>query len=312
MSRHVGVGIEGISAYGAAVTPTDFFEALTESLKKNINNEEIGTIRGNSILQVNALNEFIDGDVVVQGNFQDIGLLLKAFIGTADSGAGPPYTHTFPSSGGTTGRAGISLTTEVKRDSDARTWQYAGCKVTGYSLSATLDQSPQLTFGMIGKSETQGAGASASYPTFDPMLVQDMSISFDATALPAQTIELSSTWDVDQPFKIGSSTFAFEPIDSDWMKVEGTVQVIMTDTEMTEYDKFGSTTPIDIILTVDDGTHSIIHNLNKTKLTAVNTNLDGKGRLLGTFNFKSYFDTAATESMQILLTNDDVDIPDPA
>ena len=309
MSRHVGVGVE--STYGTPVAPTEFTEAVSETLQQVREFENITTIRSNSTRVVNELSNRIEGDIVLTGNFQDIGYLLYSFIGDVDTAGAGPYNHTFPGSTGTAGRTGVSSTVEVRRDSDTRTWRYAGCKTTGFQIAASLGQSPQLTFSFVGKSEATGTAATASYPDFDPMLVTDMSISFDggSTTVDATDISLNCAWPVDNPYAIGSAAFAKEPIDNDVLAVSGSATVLFEDGEMTEYGYFDGSTDVDVQIIISDGTHSLTVNMNKTRITAAPVNLSGRERLVGTFEWQSFFDTTATENIQIVLTNDDATIP---
>jgi hypothetical protein len=305
MARHAGVGIE--STYGTPVAPTDFFEATTESLATVRNFEDLNTIRSNSVLRVEELNSLIQGDMEMLGNYQDLGLLLKLFFGSNDVSGVGPYTHTFPAAAGTSGRAGISGTIEIQRDSTALTWRYAGCKITSLGLSVSLDSSPKVTVGVQAKSEATGTAETPTFPTFDPMLVGDVTVNLDATALDATTFNINAEWPVDQPYKLGSSTFAVEPIDSGPLAVTGDFSVYVPD--LTEYAKFDGSTAVDVQLAVTDGAHSLTLNMNTCRLTAVSANLSGRDRLLATYEFRSYYDAVATENIQAILVNDDVTIP---
>ena len=305
MARHFGVGKE--TTYGTAVAPTEFSEAIRETLQQNRRFEEITTIRSNSTRVVNQLNSNVGGDVELIGNFQDIGLLLKGFIGSVTTTGAGPYTHTFPATSGTTGRSGLSLTAEVSRDSTALTWRYAGCKVVSYSFSASKDQSPRITFGLAGKSEATGTAAAPSFPTFSPMLVQNLTISFDGVSLDCTELSLEAEWPVDEPYVIGSAVYAKEPLDNAVLKVGGSATVLLTD--LTQYAKFNGTTDVDIAIACTSGGLSITHNLNKCRLTAAPINVDGRERLLGRYDFQSFFDATATENLQVVLVNDDVTIP---
>lgn len=306
MSRHVGFGVE--TTYGTAVASTDFTEALSESLQKNMTFEELAPLRTNSTRKRNLLTSSVGGDVTMLGNYQDVGLLLKHFVGTVDTTGGGPYTHTFPASTGTTGRSGLGLTCEIKRDTTAKTWRYAGCKVTGMSIQASQSQSPQFTFSFLGKSEATGTVTTASYPTFDPMLTGNSTITFSGATMPVQDLSLNCEWPVDEPFAMGAATFAREPSENGTLTVGGTATVIFEDAEMTQYGYFDGSTDVDIAIALTDGTHSLTVNMNKCKFTAVTANLSGRERLVGTFTFSSDYDTDATENIQFILINDDASL----
>ena len=307
MGRHIGVGKE--TTYGTPVTVTEFSDLKSESMGKELATEEVSTLRAWGITKVNLLNSKVGGDIEIAGNYQDCGLLFKALYGSNDVTGTGPYTHTFPASTGipAAGRDGLSLTAEIQRDSAALTFRYAGCKVVGYSLAADASSSPVMTWSFLGKSEGYGTATTASLPTADLMTPPHVTVSFDAVALNAESVNITAAFGIDEPYKMGSAEFALEPISNTAFGITGDVTVYFVNS--TQYAKFDGTTDVDIIVAITDGTHSLTHNINKARLTQVGHAMTFRERLKATYSFSAYHDTTATSSMQTILVNDDVTVP---
>lgn len=302
MSRHAGVGTE--TTYGTGVPSTVFFDLLSESLQKTVNTEELKPIRGFSTRSIVKLSEFVGGDMEVIANFQDAGIMFLHFYGQDPdtSGAGP-YVHVWPPSTGLANRTN-SLTAEVKRDTTAKTWRYAGCKVTGFGHTGAVDATSKFTWSLKGKSESTGTASTPSYLDFNVMKPSHITVEIDSTSIPARSFALNVGWPVDDPYILGQTTFGVEPIESDVLAVSLDVELLVTDTEMTEYAKYDGETDVDIAITITDGTHTLVYDLDKTIISTSPVNVSGRERLKTTMSFVSYYVSDAIENLKTTLTND--------
>ena len=312
MSRHLGVGKE--TTYGTGVAPVVYFDIVSESLASKHNDEEIKTIRTWSSRQYETLSVSWSGDIEVIANFHDIGILLKHFFGgVTTTGAADPWTHTFPPTTGipAAGRDGLSLTSEVQRDATATTWRYDGGKITGFGFTAAADSLPKFSFSLMGKGEGTGTAGTPSYETWAPMLSKHIAVTFDGTALDAQSVNLNASFPVDEPSVLGSIEFGKEPTENDVLAVSGDVTVYFED--LVQYNKFDTLADVDIQIKVTDtASRDLEFNLNKCRLTEATPAVSGRERLMATYNFVSYYDTDATENLQIVLKNDSDEVASAA
>jgi len=302
-ARHIGVGEE--TTWGTAVTPTRFYEALSESVQREKSYDEIATIRSFSTRQIITLNDLVKGDVEILANYDGIGVLFKHLIGSVDTTGTGPYTHTFPASTGipSTDRIGLGLTLEFRRDGSL-VWTYAGAKITGMSHSFGTDQASRMTFSFLAKGETTGSSATTpSYSTLLPMSPSHVTVKFDGTALDAANCVVTVENPVDETFLLGSTSLDKEPDRSDVMKVTASVEVLFD--SFTQYAKFQNDSDVDVAIEVTNGTESLTYNLNKCRLTQATPHMSGRERLKATYEITSYYDTDATENLQIVLTNND-------
>ena len=317
MGRHAAIQVE--SVYGTVPTmdsTAQVFELLSETMALTRSHETIGTIREPGIQQINVLTESVGGEIVIAGNYNGIGFLLENLYGSVTtSGAPSLYTHLFPPAAGIAlNRTGVSFSMEVSRGDATRTSRYGGCKVTSYGFSASVDQSPQLTFGIMGKNEATGTAIDPSpaglnmWDDWRPMKVQDITFSLASVSdLIVRSIDLNATYGVDEPHGMGASAFATEPVDNTNFAVEGSAEVIMANT--TEYAKYITGTALAIDVGCDDSTHSILHEMDGAVLTAASWNMDGRERVIANYEWQCQWAAVATNVMRTTLVNNVATLP---
>lgn len=299
--RHMGVGSE--TTWNTAATRTRFFEALSESVRTEKAFENIEVIRGYSTREVVLLNSAVRGDAEILANYDGIGILLKNLIGSVDTTGSDPYTHTFPASTGipAADRVGESLTMEFRRD-NSLVWIYPGAKITAMNHTFGTDQSSRMSFTFLAGSETTATSATtASYETLRPMKPSQVSALFDGTTLSASSVSINVENPLDEPFLLGATTLGAEPDRSAVLAVSASIEVLFSD--FTQYNKYGSGADVDVAITATDSTHSITYNLNKCRLTQATPALQGRERLRATYELTSFYNTDATENIQIVLRN---------
>lgn len=302
-NRQIAARKEATYAEAAAASALSA-SLLSETLQKNIAFEDIAPSRANSILASNILSENQGGDIELVGSYNDeVGIFLLGFFGSHSiSGT---FVHKFPASTGTSGRTGVSLGVEIKRDSATLSARYIGVKVIGMRYSASLSQSPQWGFSLIGKDVTTGAASSPTIPGFVPITIKDTTVSFDggATQAKVQSVSITASWPVDEPHVMGDSLFALEPIDSDFLTVEGEATIILEDLD--DFALFDGETNIDIIVKSTNGSEIITFEMKKSRFASYAWNISGKDRLLASVAWKSIFNITAEENLLVTITNDD-------
>lgn len=306
-SRSLGFGVE--SAYGTPVVAVakEFLEGVESfdfSLEQTF--EDILTVTAHSQKPTTLLTSKWNGSFEALGIYQEpLGLLIRSLLMEPDvSGAGP-FTHTFPKSTGipVDGRLGRMLTVETKQSS-ALASSWAGGKLTELAFSVDASKSVRMTGTMHGTVEGSGLSpVAASFGAYDPMLMKDTSILFDALALDVASLDFSLKWDTDAPFGLGSAIYIKEPVDVGGLIVSGSVSLYFVD--LVQYTKFAAQTEIDIVIVITNGTESMTVNMNKAIIRSFSKPIQGQDRLQATVEFVSHFDTTATENAQIVLINDD-------
>lgn len=305
MGRFFGVAAE--TTWGTPVTVTRFYEALTESHEDDLALESIETIRGNSPQQIALLHRWAKGDVEILANYHGIGLLLKHLIGSVSSTtASSPYTHTIPNASSgipATDRIGLGLTMQFQRD-NGLFFTYAGAKITGMRHSFGTDQASRMNFSFLSKAATTGTtGATASFSTLAPMKPSQASITFDGATLSARNVTVEIQNPVDEVAILGSTTLGAEPNRSGVQKVTGSAEVLFD--SLTQYAKLDGATDVAIVVTSTDATNSITYTMTKSRLTKGTPHNRGRDRLVATFTWETYYNSATTENCVIALVNGD-------
>ncbi len=306
--RHLGIGFE--STWNTAVAPTVFDGGvLREAIRDEVNREEIRTIRNVSVDDWVLLNRVIRGDFESYMNYQTIAYYLYLFYGVAPTTTlTGPYQHVFPPSGGlpATFREGVSATFEARRGASNLNWRYSGSKVTGLSMTGGVDGVNKQTCSILAANEARVAQAAASYADLDLMKPQDTTINFDGSAVDFRRWAFNATFEVDEPLKGGSTRLAIEPQDLN-LAVAGNVECYFADT--TEYDLFANDSTVDLQIVCTDGTHSMTLNVNQVKLTQATPPVEGRDRLIATYEYAAKYDADSTESFQAIIVDDNATIP---
>ncbi len=305
MSRHVGIGKE--SAYGTAVAPTVFFEALTEDVHLERANESVATIRSFVPVVLVELTKIVKGSTEVLAAYEDMFALFKTFFGAVDTTGTDPYTHTYPKSTGLADRT-ISMTMETKRD--GANVRYAGIKIMSFGISSSTDRATRITFGYTGKSAAEVAAAAATYPVLKILPPTDMAVKINPNAegvvtMGAKSFEMNAEWPVDEPFQLGSAELAATPIDI-VMAVTGSCEVHHVGAAADDlYSHYLLNNDIDVELEADNATESLTLNMDKAKFTRADPGMSGRERLVAVYEWESVFSTTATSNLQAIVVNSD-------
>ncbi|MBP7570906.1 MAG: hypothetical protein KBA95_12675 [Acidobacteria bacterium] len=302
-ARHFGVGAE--TTYGTAVTPTRFFEALSESVQTEPEYEAIEVIRGYSTREMALLRKLVRGDVEILANYHGIGLLYQHLIGSVTTTTGSVNTHTFPASTGipAADRIGLGLTGEFRRDGSL-VWTYAGMKITGLSHSFGTDQSSRMSMTFLASTETTGTSSTtATYSTLAPMKPSHVSVNMSGSNVSATSATITIDNPLDEPFGLGSTAMIAEPDRSGVLKVTGSAELLFT--TWTQYNYFSAGSDVDIYVIATDTTYSVRYNFDKSRITRMTPHMSGRERLKCTVDWEAFYNSDATENCQIVLVNSD-------
>lgn len=305
--RHLGIGYE--ANWGVANPPDAFFEVLREDIQRVPEFIRVTSVRSKSVLKVVESHYNVKGTVEVLLNYQDFPILTYPFLGSADAvGGAGPYTHTHPASTGITAR--VPCTLEIKRDATATTWRYVGCIITGVAISIRQGQEARATITFIGKDETTGTAATATYPTIDLVLPHQVAVKVDAVTVDATEFNLNMTWPADEPNVLGQKDLARQPEDADALSVEGDFTVLF-EALADIYTPFVNETDVDVQLLCDTGgDETLTINMDKCRLIQATPHIEGRARQMQPVSFEAFnTGVAATDPVQIITVNDDAALP---
>ena len=298
------VGAAKESSYGSYVAPTSFLEATSESLKLERAFDMIETFRGFSTREIIELNRIVRGDTEFLANYDGMLWLYKYLIGSTDYTTASPQ-HTFPASTGipATDRDDLSLSLTVRRD-DSLYWRYTGMKPISFNHVFGVDAAQRVTASWLGKDEsTQTTGATPTYPTLKPIDPADASIVLDGgAALAATSVSINIENPLDELFILGSKVLGREPVRNGVLKVTWSAEVIFEDFTA-YYNKFDGVTDVDVAAACTNGTETITYNMDKCRILQATPPVSGRDRLKATLEGESFYNTDATENLQVLVVN---------
>jgi hypothetical protein len=157
----IGIGVE--STWGTAVARSNWLKVVSTTIARSVISGDVAHLcQGAAGDRRDRFQESIEagGNVVVQGRYDAIGMLLDAWLGSSStSGTGSPYTHTYAMTA-----ALPSLTIEVIRGNATNSEVFEGMKVSSGTLEIAANGIATLSLDFIG--QTSAARASAGTPTF--------------------------------------------------------------------------------------------------------------------------------------------------
>jgi hypothetical protein len=193
LAAQIGFAAEATTTPGTRATPTRFLEFVSEDLSLNVQRIESMGLRAGR----RTTHRWVPGTREVSGGFsvemaaQGTGLLLSHAFGTVATTGANPYVHTF-----TPGPLDTkTLTVQVGRPDHGgtvRAFDYLGCSITEWELSAEVNQFLAGRFSVYGMDcATSHSLASASYPSgYSPFVFTQGTLSIASAAVCVRQVQV--------------------------------------------------------------------------------------------------------------------------
>ena len=254
------------STYGTPVVVTRFLEFVDESIKLEIDRLESNALRVGQFRQRS--DRWVAGSRSVTGDSNHIlvnkgdGLLLKHMFGSAavativDSN----YVQTF-----TPGDLPTGATIQVGRPDLAGTAQpftYHGMKVSGWEMSADVDDFLRAKVSWMGEDEDTSTGlATASFPaSASPFVFTQGVLSGAGAPVTVRNFSLQASNPVSDRRKLGSA-LRLQPLTNGMREYTGSLDAEFL--TLTDYNRFTAGTAAALVLTF---TGPILGGATTTKL----------------------------------------------
>lgn len=296
------IGWKSESTVGTAVTVDTFQPFVSENIKQEIEYLDTSTISARKVLRLTKQgSKMVGGGVSLELPNEDIAVLMKhMFGGVSTSGAGP-YVHTYTPADLT----GDSLTIQVGRPASTGTvhpFTYAGCKISEWTIAASVGEIATLDLSVVGMTETTGTAlATASYASgWEPFVFTEASLSIDGTPIgTVRDASLTGNNAVERRMRFGSAT-SQQPLEIGLRSYTGT---ITTDFDaLTHYNLFVAGTEAALVLTFDNGTDDLEITCN-IQFTGETPEVSGFDLLAQTLPFRCISSTSDADAITAVLTN---------
>jgi len=294
------------------VAPAEFHELISESLELDIVRVESEGIRTGRRLQHRWKpgTNSVTGDVETELHPIGCGLLLKHIFGDPVTAGAGPYTHTWSGPGTIDDR---SLSVTVNRPTLAGAddvFAFTGCQITDWTIGAKIDEFVKFKTTMYGgKYDGAQSKGTATYPAGDPFVFTHASVSVGGAGLDVESFELSGSTGLKTGRHRLSATNPELPRqskESERHAITGTLD--LGDHVAAEYDRFVAGTDVAIVVTIDDGTASLVFTLNARIDKPSGPNLSGPDLLSESIPFTVYHATSDASAIDVVLTNADATI----
>ena len=308
------------ATYGSSPgTGESYFEIISESLKQEIEVKSRRSLRGVSDRKTTLGNKVVGGDLVLDLNFEGMGLFLKHAMGgysfSADTPVAGANTHIFT----LLDALPMGLSVEVSKGDipTGDVFLYQGCKVDTLDFDLTSDEIIQLTCGLIAQTETADGAASAtpSYPTDLPVEWRySGTLTLAGTAaIEFEEAKISLANNLRRRFLMHDTTR--EPDrGTEKRKVTGEATVEFED--LTLYNKYIAGTPGTLALTYTStsfvtGTtpYTIAFSMPNIQLTGLSPIVGGEGPITVAWPFLSMHDGTSTDALTITIVSGEATLP---
>jgi hypothetical protein len=296
------IGFKSEVTPGTAVVPDTFIPFVSENIKQNIEYLDTQTISARKVLRLTKR-----GSRAVQGGFTtelpntDIATLLHQMMGAVATTGTGPYTHTF-TPGDLTGQA---LTIQVGRPATTGTvhpFTYAGCKISDWTISASVGEIARLECSVVGMTETTATAlAAAAYDsTWEPFVFTEASLSVAGGAEEAvRDLTLSGDNAIETRVRLGSG-FSKEPLEIGLRSYTGSITTDFED--LNNYNLFVNGTEAALVATFDNGTETLTVTTN-VQFTGETPEVSGFDLLGQILPFRMISSTSDADAITIALVN---------
>lgn len=296
------IGWKTESVVGTGVVVDTFQPFLSESIKQNIEYLDSATISARKVLRSSKLgSKMVEGSISMELPNMSIAALLKHCFGAVVTTGAGPYTHTYTPADLT----GDSLTIQVGRPASSGTvhpFTYAGCKISEWTIAASVGEIAKFDCNIIGMTETTATGlATASYPsTWAPFVFTEATVN--VTGSPVATVRdvsLTGNNAIERRIRLGVAT-SVQPLEIGLRSYTGT---ITTDFDaLTHYNLYTAGTQTALVLKFDNGPDELTITMN-IQFTGETPEVGGFDLLSQSLPFRCISSTSDAAAITAVLIN---------
>lgn len=246
----------------------------------------------------------VTGQVVVPVDLESFGVWLRALMGAPTTTGTTDYTHTFVS-GLQTGLP--SMTMEKALSRIARYGLLTGVKANSLALSASTDQRPRATIGLMGQDEVFSNSSGAGTPTFagmTPFQQRQYTVQIDGSALGNCTAFTLNYANGMEPYYGLNSADSIEAIEEAAATCSGSFTVRVSEDAVTLINNALTETAHSLLLKLQvSSTQLIQFTAHNVILDRPTIGVSGPGGVDVSFNFIARYDATGGEMLEVILKN---------
>ena len=274
----LGIGVE--SAWGTAVTRTNFLRAKRLALRRTIETAVRGAMGSVGTTDLNArtlyqVRNTAGGTVAIECGYSDSTVLLfRDWIGAVATAGAGPYTHTNTPTVPASFPVGLTLEQGFGRRASTNDAEvYEGCVINGGTFRCAPGEVAELELDIIA--ETSGGRTTASTPTYTsndhPILHSHAGVlAWSSLSDRVLSLEISVQNSLARRYLLGSQDTA-RPYPSGLMEI--TVRATREYDENTAYADYLAQTGADLTITFSDSPRSLAWTIHNAKLTDLSENI---------------------------------------
>jgi len=243
-------------------------------------------------------------DIVVPVDLESIGFWLKMLLGAPSTTGSSDYVHTFVS-GYQSGLPSFSLEKHLARIS-----KYAlitGAKANTLSITATTDQRPRATIGIIGQDEAISGSSAAGTPTFagmTPFVQRQATLTLDGSAFGnCSSLEFMYSNGMEAYYDLNSGD-TLAGIDEGIATFTGSATVRVSEDAATLITNAQTETTHALVLKWQISSTKLLQiTAHDILLSRPTIGINGPGGTDVTFNFTAKYNSSGGEMVEFILKN---------
>ncbi|MCS7135476.1 MAG: phage tail tube protein [Nitrososphaerota archaeon] len=292
MPRYLGVGKE--STYGVAAAATSWYDIIRENMavrRTTMLNKD--TVADRQITRAARGEEYVEGEIELYLNSQQIGHLLLSCLGSVVTSGTGPYMHVF-----SVAESLPSLTLRSGLD-NVKEKVVVGAIVDSLEVVAEVGKA-RVRAGIIGRQLMLGDVSSPSFTEKEDFTHGDVWITIGGVTKRPRRITLKMNNNLERIHVLGDSYLQkLKP-----KKFEVTGSFDLDFESDAEYQDFLSLASRDLNIRFEKGDHRIEFDIKRFVYTDAKVEVRGREILVANFEFAA-LKSNVQDSVKIMLVNDD-------
>ena len=292
MPRYLGVGKE--SAYGTATAATVWYDIIRENLAaKRMTVFDRDTVADRQLSKVARGEEYVEGEIEMYLNSQQIGHLLLSCLGSVVTTGTGPYMHTF-----SVADSLPSLTLRSGLD-DVKEKIVVGAVVDTLEIVAEIGKA-RARAGIIGRRLTFGDVGSPIFTEKEDFTHGDVTITIGDVTKRPRRMTLRMNNNLERIHVLGD--YYLLKLKPKKFEVTGSFELDFE--SEAEYQDFLSLTPRDLNIRFEKSDHRIEFDIERFVYTDAKVEVRGRELLVASFEFAA-LKSGMQDAVKIILVNDD-------
>lgn len=296
-----GIGEESTFGTGVAPASGNYYEATSDELQRNQVNDPKPGLLGRTHNRRVAQMVDVSGAIAFDLGYEGYEKIFKHALGAGNTTGVGPYVHAFTLADDLP--TGLSITSNKDSSNLGGTSceRFLGCRINKLTLTQSRGEHLKASMEILGRNSELISTPTASYPTFDGILYDELTAQIASSTIEADEIEVTIENNLkDDHYKLGSQLrAAIPPAD----KRVITVKIVKDFDSLTEWNYYRNLTNVLVELDWTNGSDILDINLPVVNFNAGAPTVSDPGVIPHELVGQAFLSSAQNDELTINLTN---------